>query len=282
MQCKTFVLLILLVSPFFLLHPQAQLPLRSDPISLAMAGCKTTLSHEWSPLSNPAGIASSVDISVATLYETRYNLPELSTRAAAITIPSKWGVVSVLYSSFGFEVFHTNRYGMAYARKFGQKISAGFQFNYWSEFQQQVGSHSTILVDAGLIFHPSKKLTLGVHAFNPSGATINKSNSEIIIPASFSTGFSWQAIKYTHLFFETTLNQNAETDVMTAIETNIQKLIKLRGGYSFVQQRITWGVGCHWKPIKCEIGFSHEQPLGLITSASLAFMVNTTRKNARK
>jgi hypothetical protein len=269
---------VLLVTPFVLLHPQAQLPLKSDPISLALGGCKTTLSHEWSALSNPAGTASSLKLSVAALYETRYSLPELSTRAAAITIPSRWGVVSVLYSSFGFDVFHTDRYGLAYARKFGQKVSAGFQFNYWNEFQQQAGYHSTFLADAGLIFHPSEKLTLGVHAFNPSRATLNYSNTETSIPTSFSTGFSWQAIKHTRIYFETALNQNAKTDVMTALETNFQQKVKLRGGYSFLHHRITWGVGCHWKHLKCEIGFSHEQPLGLITSASLAFMVKNLQK----
>jgi hypothetical protein len=281
MPCKLSSLLVFLVSPFALLYAQTQYPLKSDPVSLALAGCKTTLSHEWSPIGNPAGMASLMDVSVAALYETRYNLPELSTRASAITIPSRWGVVSVLYSSFGFDVFHTDRYGLAYARKFGQKVSAGFQFNYWNEFQQLAGYHSTFLADAGLIFHPSEKLVIGVHAFNPSRATINNNNSETIIPASFSTGLSWRAIKYTHLFLETTLNQNAKTDIMTAMETNIQQKVKLRGGYSFVQQRISWGVGCYWKPIKCEIGFSHEQPLGLITSASLAFMVSTARNNLR-
>src|SRR5215210_5975215 len=101
--------------------------------SSAIGGASSTYGDLWSAYNNQAGLGRVKSISAGITNELRFMVPELSVRGLAIAIPvKKSGVFGLSISYFGYSVYNEKKIGLAYARAFGEKFSAGIQIDYLS------------------------------------------------------------------------------------------------------------------------------------------------------
>jgi hypothetical protein len=268
---KTFRILLL----FAFIHPllSGQQILHSNPISLSLSSCDATLSNEWSSTGNPAGLAGIDRTSLAIMYERRFELSELSTKGGSIIVPTKYGVVSTSVYQYGFSEFNSTRLTLAYSRAFGKALMAAFQMNLWSDYIADAGHYNTLISDIGLIYNANKQISIGMHVFNPEQSSIQYPEYSIKIPSIISFGVGWKIISSTTFFAEIDKNFDADPDFSTAIEAQLSKAFIARLGYSINNNSVAFGVALNLNPIKINLGFSFQQPLGNISSVSTAWQL---------
>ena len=79
---------------------------------------------------NQASLAQMKNASAGVYGERRFMLNELSLYQFAIAVPTNAGNFGVNTGYFGFSDYNESQMGLAYARKLGNKVDIGVQFNY--------------------------------------------------------------------------------------------------------------------------------------------------------
>ena len=251
----------------------AQNVLFSNPISLSMAECNASLVNEWSAQTNSAGISRIKDYSFAIMYESRYNLEELSTKGMTALIPTKYGTLGATLLQFGYSDFHTIRGAISYSRMFGENFSAGFQINYWSDYIRTSGNYYTIISDIGIIYDLNTQFTIGIHLFNPEQSSIKYTAYQATIPGIITLAAEWNFVKNSFFIVEMDKTFTEKPDIAVATEVVITKPLSGRIGYSPTREKISGGIRVGLKQLKIDLGFLHQQPLGLISSISVAYKI---------
>lgn len=249
----------------------AQINLSSNPISLSLQGCDVTLTNQWSGTANPAGLAQISNYSVAMAYEQRFDVEELALKSAAVVVPSKFGVVAVNGSQFGFESFKTSNYAISYARLFGKNVAAGLKFNVVDQYQQTAGHFTAFYSDLGLVITPQKELRLAVHCTNPEQAQIHYPDYSIALPTVFELGAAWQFLPSAGLMMEVEQSLNDDPLVALGLQASVKSILVLRGGYEMLSGDVSAGCGLQLRGLLFDLGMAWHQPLGMISSASIGY-----------
>jgi hypothetical protein len=252
----------------------AQYLLRSNSVSLALAGCDVTLANQWSSMTNPAGLGQMKNICLSMAYERRFNLNELSVKSAVFAIPSSYGTIGGYAAQYGNSAFRSSNYAMAYSRMFGKSVAAGLQINVLDQYQQSAGHSAAVYSDFGIIILPSNNVSVGIHCLNAEQASVKYADFETPVETLFEIGVAYKVMPGTVLMTETNLALNDETSVILAIETTCYKYLKLRGGYRLTTGQGGAGVGLALKHLLVDVGVAWHRPLGMISSAALCYRFN--------
>jgi hypothetical protein len=124
--------------------------------------------------SNQASLAQLKNTAAGVYAERRFMLNELTNYNAAIGLRTHSGNFALKAGYSGFSEYNETQIGLAYARKLGNKVDVGVQFNYNGIRVAGYGSASAISFEAGTIFHISEKLHTGFHINNPVGGIFGK------------------------------------------------------------------------------------------------------------
>ena len=251
----------------------AQSVMFTNPISLSLSECNATLVNEWSTQCNSAGTSRLNNYSFAIMYESRYNLKDLSTKGISAIIPTRYGTLGATLLQFGCSDFNTTRGAISYSRMFGENISAGFQINYWSDYISSSGRYSTIVSDIGMIYDPISQITFGIHIFNPEESSIDYSEYQFIMPGVISAGVAWMFIKNAKFLFEMNKYFTETPDFSVATEAVLIETLTGRIGFSLTQKQLSAGMGISTGALKIESGFLYHQPLGLVSSFSISYVI---------
>ncbi|WP_289053339.1 hypothetical protein [Carboxylicivirga marina] len=269
MTKSTLILIVALLSLTLKLHGQSLG--YSGPVSSSLAYVKVFDDSHWASLNNVANQAHVKSLSVGAAYQMRFNLSELSSRAATAIVPSRFGSFSGLAMQSGFSKSNYNRYAVAYSRLFGNSISAGFQFNYMNHQMQSADRADAFYSAFGLGFKTTESIKVGVYIQNPEQSKLSYQDEAYALPTFFNG-----AIKYSipHKFFAIfELEKELEYDVVykTAIQFSFNDKLFVRGGVRGKPVEITFGGGFQLVGLSIDVGFSHHQQLGMTSGAGLAY-----------
>ncbi len=109
------------------LYLQAQSLDYSGPVSSSLAFTKVFDDSPWASLNNIASLAQHNQLSVGAAYQMRFNMEELSARAATVVFPSRYGTFAALVFQNGYSKSNYSRYALSYSRVFGHNLQSGFQ-----------------------------------------------------------------------------------------------------------------------------------------------------------
>ena len=99
--------------------------------SSAMGNASATQQDVWASFHNQAGLAFLKETVIGVSHEQRFMLNELSLNGAAFALPTKKnGTFALSVSYFGYKLYNEQKAGLAYAKSFGDKFSAGVQIDY--------------------------------------------------------------------------------------------------------------------------------------------------------
>ena len=187
---KKTLLILLLTIPLFSV---AQIVKR--PVTATYTGLGAYSNNHvdvFSFTSNQAALAQLKNASAGVFGERRFMLEELSLYQAAIALPTKSGNFGISTGYYGFSDYNESQIGLAYARKLGEKVNVGVQFNYNAVQIATYGEASAINFEIGTILHLTDKLHAGVHAYNPVGGKLGK-NQEEKLASVYSVGLGYEA-----------------------------------------------------------------------------------------
>lgn len=236
-----------------------------------MGNAAVTLYDFWAVSHNQAGLARLEHGAAGVYFENRFQIKELSFGAVAVAYPSLSGVLAVNFTYFGFELYNETKIGLAYARDFGERFSAGVQLNYHhTHIGEDYGSQGNLTFEAGIIFAITQELSIGTHLFNPARAKIGDFADERI-PTIFRTGLSYRFSSRVVLVTEIEKSVNHDPAFKAGVEYQISDPIFLRGGIGTNPTTNAFGFGFEWGHVQVDMATSFHHILGYSPQISLIY-----------
>ncbi len=241
--------------------------------SAGLGGAGASLSDLWSTSNNQAGLAFVKSTSAGVYYENRFLIKELSLGGAAVVIPVKGGAFGAMMSSFGYSLYTENKYGLSFAKAFGENFSAGIQLDYLTaNIADGYGSKGVAAVEIGIQAKPIRNLAVGAHIFNPTRTKIisNELYTERA-PMIFRLGMDYKFSEKVVVVIETQKDIDYKPEFKTGIEYKPVKEFYLRAGVSTNPQSSSFGFGFSLKNFKIDISSSYHFVLGFTPNVGLVY-----------
>ena len=242
--------------------------------ALGLSNAVVSVSDTWSGFHNQAGLAVLADMSAAFYYESRFQVEELSLVAGAFVLPTRTGNFGLGFLQFGKGTFKENKIGIAFAKSFSEKFSAGIQFDYLSRmFPENQRAQGLATFEGGVVYSPFDDLFLGAHVFNPISAGIESVSGKIEVPAVFRIGGHYRFDEMVLVLFETEKETHNPLIFKSGIEFSPIQNLALRFGVSGKPFQYTAGIGYSIGKISTDIGFGYHGNLGVTPSVSIQFIL---------
>jgi hypothetical protein len=210
---------------------------------------------------------------VGIYYENRFNISEFGVKSAAFAMNTKPGTFAVNFTSFGYNRFSDNKFGLAYSMKLAEYIAVGVQVDYIYIIQDSYyGNINTITGEIGILANPFDDFYVGVHVFNPWRSKVAEHQDERL-PTIFRLGCAYDfspAVKFT-----TEVEKDLEYPVYYkfGLQYFIIEQLPLRVGASFSEKNtfLNFGIGYHMQNILIDIGFESHSMLGFKSGVSVIY-----------
>ena len=228
---------------------------------------------------NQAGLAFNHSMNFGFSYENRFDIKELGTRSACLSIP--YGKVSLgtVYSRFGYSDFRRELFGAACGMKLSKVISGGIQIDYLTEKSVSEYNNKGILTcEAGIIFTPNENLRAGIHLFNPVPNSVRKSG----LKSELKTGIVIKLSEGLSAAAEIKMLMGQIMFIRTGFEYDAYRKFKVRSGFSSEFNSFSFGIGYMAGPARIDIGFATHERLGVTSSISMIFEMKSINRKERK
>jgi hypothetical protein len=230
--------------------------------------------------SNAASLAQLERSAIAVYGERRFMLQDLNLYTGSLGITTGSGNFALQGSYFGFNLSNQTQLSLSYGRKVTSKVDIGASFHYNQIKQAGIyGSASAVTGSLGLLLHLSDKVTAGINAYNPIGASFGKDNAERI-PAQYNFGLGYEASDKLFLSTEIVKTENRKLDVNAGLQYKFVKQFFVRAGIATLTSNYYVGLGFNLKDFRLDIATSYHPQLGL--SPGLLLLYEFGKKPADK
>lgn len=240
--------------------------------SIGMANASVTLTDCWSAFHNQAGLAWTDRISAGASYDNRFTLANLSTKGFVFALPLKAGTFALSGDVYGYNMYNEKKAGIAFAKKLGEKFSAGVQLDYLNTFinDDYYGSHTTFAVEAGLLAEPLKNFKVGFHVYNLSRTKLAEYADEKI-PTIFRLGASYKFSEKLLWCIEEEKDIDQKAVFKSGLEYHVVDALWLRGGAGSNPTLFSFGFGLKVSGLVIDIASTYHQVLGFSPAVSLTY-----------
>jgi hypothetical protein len=237
------------------------------------SNASVTFSDLWSVNNNQAGLSEIKSFTAGICYENRYGLKSMGSKSGAIALPTRSGVFGLSLNFFGYSQYNESKIGLAYARSFGTRFSAGVQLDYLStHIAENYGKSSAIAGEIGLLYKITSDLKIGVHLYNPAKAKIATNNNEHV-PTVFKLGLSYEFSKKLIVAIETEKDIQYNAVFKAGVEYHPVKQLYFRTGISTNPILNSFGFGLEYSNLNLDFAATYHRVLGFTPQVSLVFHV---------
>jgi hypothetical protein len=238
--------------------------------SAGMAAASVVLTDIWASANNQAGLGYLERPVAAMCYENRLNVKSLSVQAGAFAIPVFSTTVGVNYRYFGYSKYNESKFGLAVAKRLGEKFSLGVQMDYFhTNYAGDYGNHGVLCGEVGLLCEPVENLFVGAHLFNLSQSK-QKVNLNERIPTVMRFGIGYTILEKATISMETEKDLRMDAVFKAGLEYSPVGELFLRCGMSTgLMYQYAFGLGYSWKYFTIDLAFSHHKFFGYSPHISL-------------
>ena len=240
---------------------------------VSLGNASVALISTFSVFHNQAALARIKGVSAAIDYRQPFLIEGYSDKALAVVVPTTLLSFAFGIDQKGLPDYHETSLGIAMARKFGEKFSAGLQFDYFMmDFPEQGRSRGTCFIELGLLYQPKPTVMIGVHIFNPSNAFIESINFISRLPVIASGGISFKPTDRLLIATAGDYTFNSQPIVSLGVEYLFSERFSIRCGLSGVPVHHSAGIGYKWSVFAIDFAMFHHQSLGY--TPSFSFILN--------
>jgi hypothetical protein len=274
--CLTGKMIILVLFPVFQFLASAPANANENyPIgsrAAAMGNASVATSDLWSVHHNQAGLAFLNSLQVGVHHENRFMVPEFGLQALALAVPARPGTIGLSYTYFGFSRYNESKLGLAFGRRFGEKLAAGVQVNYLHTYiAGDYGTAGNITVEGGFIAQPADGFYIGVHVYNPSRTSV-KTYYNDPIPVIFKFGVAGHFDQKIIAVAEVEKEPDYSPVFKAGIEVGVHGPLFLRTGIKSDPVQASFGIGYIFGSLFADLAFTNHQQLGLTPHFSLGYI----------
>lgn len=239
--------------------------------SAALANAAVSVSDGWCTFHNQAGLGF-LSSSMAGLYfENRFLVKEMSMQAGTMSLHVKSGGLGISYRFFGYSKYNESKFGLAYGHKFTKRFAAGVQLNYLqTHISEGYANYHTLAAEVGVMSQPVDHLYIGAHVFNPTMVK-NSAIPQEKVPTIFRIGLCYQLDEKALFLFETEKDMALKPAYKAGIEVQAVDHFSLRGGFSTLYEKYSFGLGYHFHHLIADMAFSRHEILGFTPHISLSY-----------
>ncbi len=233
-----------------------------------MGNSAVSLYDFWAISHNQAGLAKLTDITAGFYFENRYLTREMSFGAAAFALPAAGGVLAISTTYFGFAQYHETKTGVAYARSFGSKLSAGVQLNYLFTFIGEGNGHQGILAaEAGMIYEMLPRLYVAAHFFNFTQSRLPAVDEPVSVVMRLGASYIFSDNLLLSIESEKDIHQ--EPVFKAGLEYQLIQNVFVRAGLGTHPASNAFGFGVKMGNLTIDLASSYHQVLGYSPQVSL-------------
>jgi hypothetical protein len=240
--------------------------------STALARAVVALSGEEALFHNQAGISGVPSLTFSLSYESTYLLKEHSLASLGIIVPTNKGIFGIMFYQFGTSVYRENKAGLVYSKKWGDKLAAALQFDYFSQrLPENSKTFTAVTFEAGVLYKCHDNWVWGIHIFNPIGIRMNYLSGKESIPCTIRLGCSWLISPWLTGCSELEKRAGDPLSLRTGIEFSPDPNFTIRAGVSGAPVKFTAGTGFRVGKFTCNIAWSYHGNLGYTPSIGISF-----------
>lgn len=255
----------------------AQYQFESGARQSGMSGSGVIVSDIWSSYHNQAGLADLSGFTAGLFYSNIFNLNDLKETSFAVAIPvEKYGTAGLNYSYSGNPASNFSKFGLAYAKRLGKRITAGIQIDYLRFVQLNYGNSGTAVGEIGFTAEPIKNLFIGAHVFNPWRAKL--SGTDEYINSVLRIGAGYYFTKKVLFTAETEKDIDKPIVFRAGTEYNLIAGLYLRGGVALNPTKYSFGLGYSYKGITADVAYISHNILGYYFQFGLGYTINRSIK----
>ena len=248
----------------------AQYQFESGARQSGMSGSGVIISDIWSSYHNQAGLSDLEGFSAGLFYSNMFNMPDLRETSFAVAVPVvKYGSAGLNYSYSGNPASNFSKFGFAYAKRLGKRITAGIQIDYLRLAQLNYGNSGTAVGEIGFIAEPIKNLYLGAHIFNPWRAKLN--GTEDYISSVLRIGAGYNFSEKVLVTAETEKDIDKPIVFRAGTEYNMIAGLFLRAGVALNPVKYSFGLGYNYKNITADVAYISHNILGYYFQFGLGY-----------
>ena len=264
----------------FLIFVQVDAALASQPLlagarQAGMAGSGVAITDFWSIFHNQAAMVFETRPSVGIGFENRYLTPRLNLGALAVVIPREYGSWGANYSTFGSGKYHESNAGIAFARRFSERLSVGLKLNVFYVFTGGVPSSTALGAgfEAGILYAISDETLLGAHVFNPGRARLHKTGSSFSerVPVLMRMGFSHRLSEAFLITVEAEMELEHSPGLRAGAEYTPADKVYLRAGIGTNPIQNAFGFVCRTEKLTIDLSASLHHVLGYTPQAGIVY-----------
>lgn len=219
---------------------------------------------------NQAALAQIKHASAGVYSEKKFLLKELGLYQIAMALPTRSGNFGVQAGYYGFSDYNESQAGFAYARKLGDKVDAGVQFNYHGIRISGYGNSSAINFETGVILHLTEKLHAGLHVYNPVGGKFSKHADEKLASV-YTVGLGYDASEKFFAGAEIEKEENQPVNVNAGIQYKFLPQLMARGGVATATGSFYFGIGYYFNSFRIDAAAAYHPQLGLTPGLMLIY-----------
>lgn len=240
--------------------------------SMALAGAVVALPGEEALYHNQAGISSISGLTISISFESAFLLKELSLMSCGVVLPTRAGTFGSSFYQFGTGVYREDKWGLVYSKRWGDRLSAALQFDYFSQrMPENPRPYSIFTFEAGVLYETPGNWLWGFHIFNPFRVKLKYPWGEETVPWNLRTGCIWVVSERLIFCSEIEKNEKKPLSLKTGIEFVPHSQIKIRAGISGEPLKFSAGAGFQMEKVRIDLAFSYHGNLGYSPSVSLTF-----------
>jgi DNA uptake protein ComE-like DNA-binding protein len=271
---KIFLLILVFFTSLGILRAEFEQQALSGRIA-AMAQAVTAASNDATAVvTNPAGLVNLGNLQVVTGHDKLFGMSELKRDFISVAQPFIQRadlVAGFSWQRFGStSLYKETTFTFSFGRKVSQKIAMGLGFNFFDQSIIESPNRSSVGVDLGLLFMPSKNFRIGFVTKNLNNPRLNEELKQIIRGgvALLKNGNVFS------LDFEKTLDED-DLNWRVGEEYWMSKNFVLRGGFETNPMRFTAGFGLRFYNWQVDYAYQSHQVLDLTHTISVTFDFST-------
>lgn len=238
----------------------------------AMGNAAVTFTDVFSIQNNPAAMGmaehAGIGLSTQSFFMVEGGLNAIY--GTGILPTRKSGTLGMSLHYTGDATFNQTKIGLGYGRKLADVISVGIQLDYVGTQITETGSGQAFTFDIGVLYKPTKNVSIGAKAFNPVRVENGMENPEPL-PALINAGISWKLSDKVIICAEGEQEIEQALRMKTGIEYHIVEVLYLRGGYISNPSMFCTGFGLQLKTFQLDAAVQFHQQLGASPSIGLRY-----------
>jgi len=219
---------------------------------------------------NQASLAQLKNGSAGVFAEKRFLLNELNNYTAAVALPTRSGNFGLEAGYYGFSDYNETQVGLAYARKLGQRIDIGAQFNYNGISMAGYGNDAAVSFEIGTVLHLTEKLHAGAHFNNPVGGEFGKDQDEKLASV-YTFGIGYEASDKFFVSTEIMKEEDQAVNVNLGLQYKFLSTVLARAGMSTNTSTAWLGIGLTLKSFRIDVTTAYHPQLGITPGVLLVF-----------